>query len=159
MAPLTLHLPSTALALLVDVTRSAQWGRGLLAGCARGRCQRGSELGLERWPGSAACGRRRHHRLRVLSSRGRSRGRRCGWAGRGVCELRKSPAVEHLTLGALRAGRAVVSPQHRAPQGPGSRLEFTQAPAPLSPVFQTQDRSHRKVIIPNPSRLPGLGVF
>lgn len=120
-APLTLQLPSTALALLIDVTRSAQWGRGLLAGCARGRCQRGSELGLERWPGSAVCGRRRHYRLRVLSSRSRSRGRRCGWTGRGVCELRKSPAVEHLTLGALQAGRAVISPQHRAPQGPGSR--------------------------------------
>lgn len=120
-APLTLHLPRTAFALLSDVTRSAQWGRGLLAGCARGCCQRGSELGLERWPGCGACGRRRRHCQRVLSSRGRSRARRCGWTGRGACELRKSTVAEHLTLGALQAGRPVVAPHHRAPRGPGSR--------------------------------------
>lgn len=148
-------MPSTARALLRDVTRGAQWGRGLLAGCARGRCQRGSELGLERWPGSGACGRRRHRRQRVLSSRGRSRGRRCGWTGRSACELRKSPVAEYLTLGALRADRAVVAPQHRAPpKALTAGLGLPQAPAPLSPVFQTQDRSHKEVIIPKPSRLP-----
>lgn len=115
--------------------RGAQWAHGLLAGSARGLCQRGSELGLERWPGSGACGRRRQ---RVQGSRGRSRDRRRGWTGRGACESRKSPV--HSRRNTSRSGRFRLA-ERRSPliTAPHSRalaagLGLPQAPTSPSPV-------------------------
>lgn len=100
----------------------SQWKRGLLAGGAGGCCQRGSELGLERWPGFGARGRRRpYHHQQVGSSCGcsRSGGRSRGWSGGGACEL---PRVA------------------RTPQTRRERFRWAELPSPLRTALPSRPR-------------------
>lgn len=133
------------------------------------RCRRslpkGSELGLERWPGSGARGRRRRHQ-RVGSRGGRSRsgGRSRGWSGGGACELpRVARAGTPRTLGGSSSGGlSRRRPPHRAPRprqqgwglprrGTGSSQAKPSRPgsgsSSASGFLQTQAGGRRTVII------------
>lgn len=88
-------------------------GRPMGARLTGRRCRRslpkGSELGLERWPGSGARGRRRrrrrHQRVGSRGGRSRSGGRSRGCSGGGACELpRVARAGTPRTLGGSASG-------------------------------------------------------
>lgn len=67
----------------------------------------------------------------------------------GSLRWRSTPHSEHFRL-AERWSPLITAP----PEAPTAGLGFPQGPALLSPVFQTQDRSHRKVIV-----VPGIYSF
>lgn len=97
LGPLTPRLPIAPRAPGVTSPNRRPMGARLTGRRCWHRCQRGSELGLERWPGSGPRGRRlrrrrlrrRHQRVRSSCVRSRSGDRSRGCSGGGAFELPK----------------------------------------------------------------------